>query len=87
MVIQKGVRQGDPIPPKLVTATTGDVFDQWALEQQRLMIEGESLTDLRFADDVVTENTNLEFKKLVEIDISEILCSGRYIHQNPNYSN
>ena len=52
--IQRGVRQGDPISPKLFTATIEKVFKNSELEQRGLIIDGEPLTDLRFADDVVT---------------------------------
>ena len=52
--IQRGVRQGDPISPKLFTATIEEVFKNSELEQRGLIIDGEPLTDLRFADDVVT---------------------------------
>ena len=52
--IQRGVRQGDSISPKLFTATMEEVFRQADLEQKGLIIDGEPLTDLRFADDVAT---------------------------------
>ena len=50
--ILKGVRQGDPISPKLFTTTIQRVFKNAQLEEKGRDIDGEKLPDLRFADDV-----------------------------------
>ena len=50
--VLRGVRQGDPISPKLFTATIQEVFKNVQLEDKRINIDGEKLSNLRFADDV-----------------------------------
>jgi hypothetical protein len=51
--IQKGVRQGDPLSPKLFSAVLEMVFRDLNWNQYGLNIDGRQLTHLRFADDVV----------------------------------
>ena len=47
----RGVRQGYPISPKLFTAAIEDIFRKAELTDG-IDMDGETLTDLRFADDV-----------------------------------
>ena len=51
--IQGGVKQGDPISPKLFKAIKQEIFNNAQLEEvlEGINIDGE-LSDLRFADDV-----------------------------------
>ena len=49
--IKSGVRQGDPISPKLFTAAIKDIFRKAELTDG-IDMDGETMTDLRFADDV-----------------------------------
>lgn len=51
--IHRGVRQGDTISPKIFTAAIEEeVFKKLDLTERGINIDGEWLTDLRFADDV-----------------------------------
>ena len=51
--INRGVRQGDSISPKLFTATLEDMFRKLNWENRGIMVDGELLSHLRFADDIV----------------------------------
>ncbi|KAG6464168.1 hypothetical protein O3G_MSEX014327 [Manduca sexta] len=51
--IQKGVRQGDPLSPKLFSAVLESVFRSLNWKERGVKIDGEFLSHLRFADDVV----------------------------------
>ena len=50
--IKRGVRQGDTISPKLFTATLESIFRRLNLENKGMKIDGEFLSNLRFADDI-----------------------------------
>ena len=52
MLILRDVRQRDPISPKLFTATIQEMVKNVQLEEKGINIDGEKLSDLRFADDV-----------------------------------
>ncbi|KAG1709760.1 Multiple drug resistance-associated protein-like transporter 1 [Nymphon striatum] len=51
--LEKGVRQGDSISPKLFTACLENVFIGLNWTSKGIPINGDRLTNLRFADDVV----------------------------------
>ncbi|CAH1642509.1 unnamed protein product [Spodoptera littoralis] len=57
---QKGVRQGDVISPKLFTNALEDVFKRLNWSGLGININGEYITHLRFADDVVIMAESLE---------------------------
>ena len=83
--IPRGVRQGDPVSPKLFTATIQKVFKNAQLKEKGINIDGEKLSNLKFADDValITEDVrdmehqfitvNEESLKLVSIYTKEKL--------------
>ena len=56
--IKRGVRQGDPISPKLFSAAIETIFQTVDLDKG-LNIDGETLTNLRFADDVALKTNNI----------------------------
>ena len=49
--IERGVRQGGPISPKLITAVIEEIFKKADLDKG-INLDGERLQNLRFADDV-----------------------------------
>ena len=50
--INSGVRQGDTISPKFLLLPWEEILKKLDFEKQGVNIDGERLTDLRFADDV-----------------------------------
>lgn len=51
--VEKGIRQGDSISPKLFTLALEDVFKDINWEGKGVLIDGEYLNHLRFADDIL----------------------------------
>lgn len=65
--LNKGVRQGDPISPKLFTAAIEKVFKQLNWDEKGMKIDGAYLSHLRFADDIILTSTNIEeLKTMIE---------------------
>lgn len=56
--IKKGVRQGDPLSPKLFSATLEHVFRKLEWSNYGIRINGEMLNHLRFADDLIIISDN-----------------------------
>ena len=58
--IKRGVRQGDTISPKIFTAALESIFRRLAWDNKGEKIDGEFLSNLRFADDIFlcTETTS-----------------------------
>lgn len=51
--VERGIRQGDSISPKLFTLALEDVFKELNWEGKGVMIDGQYFNHLRFADDVI----------------------------------
>lgn len=58
--IKKGVRQGDPLSPKLFSAVLEHIFRKIDWDTFGININGEKLNHLRFADDLILLNENPE---------------------------
>jgi hypothetical protein len=67
--ICRGVRQGDTLSPKVFTATVEAIFKKLPLEKRGVNIDGEKLTDLRFADDVALTTSTV---KDMEIQLNDL---------------
>jgi hypothetical protein len=70
------VRQGDTISPKLFNAALESVFRKLKWENKGIMIDGEPLSHLHFADDIVLfahdVNTAAEILKELNDAITEV---------------
>ena len=80
--ILRAVRQGDPISPKLFTATVQNLFKNAQLEEKGINIDGATLSNLRFADDVAltTEDVRDMEHQLITVN-EENLKIGLMIHK------
>ena len=65
--IRRGVRQGDTISPKLFTATLDSIFRRLNWENNGVKIDGEFLSNLRFADDIfLSTETPQELQQMLQ---------------------
>ena len=68
--IERGVRQGDTISPKMFTAAMEEIFKKLNLQDRGLKTVGEKLIDLqRFADDVALITSSV---KDMEIQLNDL---------------
>lgn len=58
--IERGVKQGDPLSPKLFVAVLESIFRSLDWDEVGLKIHGRFLSHLRFADDIVLLSENVE---------------------------
>ncbi|EYC43695.1 hypothetical protein Y032_0483g2288 [Ancylostoma ceylanicum] len=73
--ICRGVRQGDMISPKLFTATLEHFFGKLSWNDFGLPVNGNLLTNLRFADDVVLIAKSAELQTMIdELDQHSLRC-------------
>ena len=64
--IKIGVRQGDTISPKLFTATLESIFRRLNWENKGVKIDGEFLSNLRFADIFLCTETPQELQQMLQ---------------------
>ena len=75
--INRGVRQGDTISPKIFTAAMEEeVLKKLNLEKNGVNVDGEYLTDLRFADDAVLTTTSV---KDMEVQLKSLNSESKKI--------
>ena len=76
--IKRGVRQGDTISPKLFTATLESIFRRLNWEHKGVKIDGEFLSNLRFADDIfLCTETPQELQQMLQELSDESRRMGR----------
>ncbi|WKX95022.1 hypothetical protein Q1695_011906 [Nippostrongylus brasiliensis] len=81
--IEKGVRQGDTISPKLFTAALQDAMKNLDWDAKGYPVDGKRISNLRFADDIVLiSNSTAETEEM----LSELNMAGRKIGLNMNMS-
>lgn len=68
--IEKGVRQGDTISPKLFTTLMECMFKNIKLDNKGISVDGEKLHHLRFADDIVLISDRLDEANEMLLDLS-----------------
>jgi len=69
--IDRGVRQGDTISPKLFTAALESIFKKLEWSELGVNINGRYLNHLRFADDIVLIAPDLQQLKLMLTELNE----------------
>jgi hypothetical protein len=70
--LRRGVRQGDVISPKLFTAALEDMFKLLDWRGFGININGEYMTHLRFADDIVVMSETLEDLSTMLDDLNRV---------------
>ena len=79
--IHRGVRQGDSLSPKLFTAVMEEVFKKAEISEG-VNVDGENLSNVRFADDVALLNeTTKQMEKHMNNLNSESMKVGLKIHK------
>ncbi|KAJ8727743.1 hypothetical protein PYW07_001862 [Mythimna separata] len=81
--INRGVRQGDPISPKLFIAVLHNIMADLSWSKRGINIKGKHLSHLRFADDIVILAENA--KELNEM-INDLQTASEYVGLEMNLS-
>lgn len=81
--INRGARQGDPLSPKIFTVVLESIFRNLDWEEKGLRIDGEFLSHLRFADDIVVfaENAS-DLNVMVEELAKESMKAGLLLNSS-----
>lgn len=74
--IARRVRQGYTLSPNFFTAAMEYIFQRLPLEERGINIDGEKLTDLRFADDVALVTSSVAD---MEIQLSDLDSESKKI--------
>lgn len=72
--IGRGVRQGDTMSPKLFITVLEYAFKELNWEEKGINIDGQHLTNLRFADDIILLSDNLKDIRQMLLELEEV-CS------------
>ena len=70
--LNRGVRQGDTISPKLFTACLEEVFKKLNWSKFGIQIGDKNLTNLRFANDIILLSKSPEELQLMINDLSKV---------------
>ena len=80
--INRGIRQGDTLSPKLFTAVLEHAFKQLDWDTNGIKVDGEMLSHLRFADDIVLMGDNL---KTIGTMLAELDAACKEVGLNINF--
>lgn len=81
--IEKGVRQGDPLSPKIFSAVLESIFRNLDWDEKGIQIDGEYLSHLRFADDIAVF---AESSTSLEVMINEVAIESKKVGLSLNAS-
>jgi len=69
--VERGVRQGDTISPKLFTSALETVFKKLDWSEMGININGRFLNNLRFADDIALTSSTMEQAETMLLQLNE----------------
>ena len=82
--LEKGVKQGNCISPKLFTACLGQIFQKLNREEIGIKIDGEIFNNLRFVDEIVIASEDPEeLQTMLKMNLSMIqVMFNNHIDEN-----